>query len=51
MAGFWLSKFSELAEFNSDKDKTKYNKRYLEKMKVLQEEYDMRLAEFEGVIK
>ena len=38
MNGFWLDKFEELAKFNADEDKSKYNDSYLEKMKIMQKE-------------
>lgn len=41
MRGFWHEKFEELATFNSDPDKSKYTKEYLEKMRKLQLEFDI----------
>jgi hypothetical protein len=39
----WLSKFDELAIFNADNDKSKYNNEYLAKMDALQIEYSAML--------
>lgn len=44
MNTFWMSKFDELAEFNADNDKSKYNSGYLLKMMALQDEYNERLV-------
>ena len=40
MEGFWDNRFDELAEFNADKDKSKYNSGYLQRMEWLQSEYN-----------
>ena len=37
---FWEMRFQELAEFNADNDKAKYNQKYLNKMSKLQREYN-----------
>lgn len=42
MKEIWLNKIEELAVFNADKDKSKYNDSYLKKMAGLQKEYDER---------
>lgn len=46
MIGFWDNKFEELAVFNSDKYKSKYNKNYLTKMRLLQKEYNQKQKEW-----
>lgn len=38
--GFWSEEFSELAEFNSEDDKSKYSEDYLSKMRDLQKVYN-----------
>ena len=45
MVGLWESRFEELAIFNSEKDKTKFNAEYLQKMQKLQEDYNRKLIE------
>lgn len=40
MKNFWENKFEELATFNTDKNKNKYNEVYLSKMAELQKEYN-----------
>ena len=46
MAGFWEGKFNELASFNAEEDKEKYTAAYLDKMNKLQNEYDLKSAEW-----
>jgi len=40
---FDASRFSELADFNGDSDKSKYNDAYLEKMRLMQADYEASL--------
>ena len=39
----WEDKFDELAKFNAEKDKSKFNDEYLKHMSDLQKEYDDKL--------
>lgn len=40
----WEERFEELAEYNSDSDKSKYSEQYKRKMELLQEEYNKKLS-------
>lgn len=43
LVGLWEKRFSELAAFNSERDKTKFADWYIEKMAAMQKEYDDKL--------